>query len=116
MVDDSLAVDLLFEAARLGMDALVETHDAVEIARAARLGATLVGINNRDLRTFVTDLAVTENLASEIPANTLIVTESGISTAADAARLEQAGAVAMLAGESLMRQSDVTAATRLLLS
>ena len=116
MVDDSLAADLLFEAARLGMDALVETHDAVEIARAARLGATLVGINNRDLRTFVTDLAVTEKLASEIPANTLIVTESGISTAADAARLEQAGAVAMLVGESLMRQSDVTAATRLLLN
>jgi indole-3-glycerol phosphate synthase len=111
MVDDSLAADLIAEAARQDMEALVETHDAVEIERALRLGATLIGINNRDLRTFVTDLAVTETLAQNIPATALIVTESGIFTPVDAARLQRAGAAAMLVGESLMRQPDVEAAT-----
>jgi indole-3-glycerol phosphate synthase len=115
MVDDSLAAELMAEAQRFGMDALVETHDEAEIDRASALGATLVGINNRDLRTFVTDLAVTERLAPRAPANALLVTESGISTHADAVRLERAGAAAMLVGESLMRQADVTAATRALL-
>jgi indole-3-glycerol phosphate synthase len=115
MVDDSLARDLMNEAARLAMDVLVETHDEAEIARAVALGADMIGINNRDLRTFETDLAITEKLASQIPANTLIVTESGIFTPADAARLERAGARAMLVGESLMRQTDVAAATRKLL-
>ena len=116
MVDDELARDLMAEAARLNMDVLVETHDSAEIRRAAALGADLIGINNRDLRTFVTDLAVTERLVSEIPASALIVTESGLYTAADAARLERAGAQAMLVGESLMRQRDVEAATRALLA
>ena len=115
MVDDSLARDLIVESMRWGMDALVETHDEAEIERALTLGATMIGINNRDLRTFVTDLAVTERLASKVPLNTLIVTESGIFNAADAARLERAGAKAMLVGESLMRQADVEAATRALL-
>lgn len=116
MVDDGLAAALMAEARRLGMDALVEVHDEAEMARARALGADLVGINNRDLRTFVTDLAVTERLAAQAPAGALLVTESGIFTAADAARLEKAGATAMLVGESLMRQADVTAATRALLA
>ncbi len=116
MIDDSVAADLMNEAARWEMDVLVETHDAQEIARAARLGAKMIGINNRNLRTFVTDLRVTENLASKIPVNATLVTESGIFTPADAARLEHAGATAMLVGESLMRQSDVTTATRHLMA
>ena len=90
-------------------------HDADEMARAAGLGADLVGVNNRDLRSFVVDLAVTERLAPLAPPGALLVTESGLFTAADAARLEACGARAMLVGESLMRQADVTAATRVLL-
>ena len=116
ITDDSLAADLMNEAARLGMDALVETHDEAELDRAAALGASLIGINNRDLRTFVTDLSVTEKLAEKIPTSTLLVTESGIFTNVDAARLEHAGAAAMLVGESQMRQADVEAATRTLLN
>ncbi len=115
MIDDSLAADLLSEAARLGMDALVETHDEAEIDRAILLGATLIGVNNRDLRTFVTDLAVTERLREKIPVTSILVTESGINTPADVARVSAAGAGAMLVGESLMRQPDVAAATRALL-
>jgi len=116
MVDDSLAADLLSEAARLGMDALVEVHDEAEMDRAGALGATLVGVNNRDLRTFNVDLAITERLAKRAPLSAVLVTESGIFTPADAARLERAGATAMLVGESLMRQADVEAATRALLA
>lgn len=116
MVDDSIAAELMSEASRLGMDVLVETHDEDEIERAKGLGAHMIGINNRDLRTFDTDLAVTERLAEKIPPSTLIVTESGIFTPADADRLRRAGAGAMLVGESLMRQADVTAATRALLA
>ena len=115
MVDDALAADLLSEAARFGMDALVEVHDEAEMDRAGAMGATLVGVNNRDLRTFTVDLAITERLAARAPAGALLVTESGIFTAADAARLEGSGAKAMLVGESLMRQADVEAATRALL-
>jgi indole-3-glycerol phosphate synthase len=111
MVDDSLAAELMSEARRFGMDALVEVHDEAEMARAAALGGDLIGVNNRDLRTFVTDLAVTERLAEHAPASALLVTESGISTHADAARLAASGAKAMLVGESLMRQPDVAAAT-----
>ncbi|HLZ82278.1 MAG TPA: indole-3-glycerol phosphate synthase TrpC [Caulobacteraceae bacterium] len=114
MVDDPLAANLIGEASRLGMDALVETHDVDEIERAEALGADMIGINNRDLRTFVTDLSVTERLAEKIPASALIITESGIFSPADAARLERAGAGAMLVGESLMRQADLAAATRAL--
>lgn len=114
MVDDSLAAELLSEAARLGMDALVEVHDEAEMDRAGALGATLVGVNNRDLRTFNVDLAVTERLARRAPLSALLVTESGIFTPADAVRLERVGASAMLVGESLMRQADVEAATRAL--
>ncbi|HXU99405.1 MAG TPA: indole-3-glycerol phosphate synthase TrpC [Caulobacteraceae bacterium] len=116
LADDSLAAELIWEAARLDMDVLVETHDKAEIHRAGRLGARLIGVNNRDLRTFVTDLAVTEKLAEEIPANAVLVTESGIDGPASAARLERAGAKAMLVGEGLMRERDVEAATRALLA
>ena len=116
MVDDSLARDLMAQAARFGMDALVEVHDEAEMARADDLGATLVGVNNRDLRSFEIDLAITERLAALAPANALLVTESGIFTADDAARLERSGATAMLVGESLMRQADVTAAAKALLA
>jgi indole-3-glycerol phosphate synthase len=115
MVDDTVAGALMSEADRLGMDALVEVHDEAEMARALALGARLVGVNNRDLRTFVTDLGVTERLAPLVPAGAMLVTESGVATAADAARLAAAGAKAMLVGESLMRHADVTAATRALL-
>jgi indole-3-glycerol phosphate synthase len=116
MIDDSLAGELLSEAARLGMDALVEVHDEGEMDRAGALGATLIGVNNRDLRTFEVDLAVTERLSARAPKDALLVTESGIFTPADAARLEASGAKAMLVGESLMRQADVEAATRALLA
>lgn len=114
--DDSLARELLSEASRLGMDVLVEAHDEAEVDRAVELGAALIGVNNRDLRTFVTDLAVTERLAQWAPPDRLLVTESGIATPADVARLAAAGARAMLVGESLMRQPDVEAATRALLA
>jgi indole-3-glycerol phosphate synthase len=85
------------------------------MARARDLGADFVGINNRDLRTFAVDLAVTERLAAEAPEGALLVGESGIFTPEDAARCARAGASAILVGESLMRQADVAAATRALL-
>ncbi|MFN9849868.1 MAG: indole-3-glycerol phosphate synthase TrpC [Alphaproteobacteria bacterium] len=116
MVDDGLAGELITEARRHGMDVLVEVHNAAEMARAGQLAADLVGINNRDLRTFVTDLGATERLAAAAPPGAILVTESGIFTSTDAARLERSGAAAMLVGESLMRQEDVEAATRSLLS
>jgi indole-3-glycerol phosphate synthase len=98
------------------MDALVEVHDATEMERASALGAGLVGVNNRDLRTFDVDLAVTERLAAAAPPGALLVAESGIFAAADVRRVAAAGASAILVGESLMRQSDVAGATRDLLS
>ncbi|HWU13304.1 MAG TPA: indole-3-glycerol phosphate synthase TrpC, partial [Caulobacter sp.] len=115
MIDDALAADLMAEAARLDMDALVEVHDEAEMERAGKLGSTLVGINNRDLKSFVVDLAVTERLAAQAPADALLVTESGLFVQDDVVRMEAAGAKAMLVGESLMRQADVLAATRTLL-
>lgn len=115
MIDDVLAAELMAEARRLGMDALVEVHDEAEMARAGALGSDLVGINNRDLKSFVVDLAVTERLSAQAPKDALLVTESGIFTHDDVVRMEATGAKAMLVGESLMRQADVTAATRALL-
>ena len=115
-VDDALATDLVAAAHSHGMDALIETHDEVEIERALRLPVKLIGINNRSLRTFETKLDTTERLAPLVPADRLIVGESGINTRADIARLAAAGARAFLVGESLMRQPDVALATRALLT
>ena len=115
MVDDGVAAELMAEAARLGMDALVEVHDEDEMARAGKLGATLVGVNNRNLRTFETDLSITERLAMLSPVRALLVAESGIFTPDDVQQVSDAHAQAILVGESLMRQDDVEAATRTLL-
>lgn len=116
MVDDALAAELLAEAERFGMDALIETHDEAEMARACGLGGDLVGINNRSLRTFEVDLETTERLAILSPVRALLVAESGIFTPDDVERVAQAHAQAVLVGESLMRQADVAAATRTLLA
>jgi indole-3-glycerol phosphate synthase len=115
-VDDDCAADLVDAASAHGMDALVEVHDEAELERAAALDAQLIGINNRSLVSFETDLAVTERLAPRVPSDRLIVSESGIFTPADIARLARAGAHAFLVGESLMRQTDVAVATRELLA
>jgi indole-3-glycerol phosphate synthase len=114
-VDDALAKDLLAAAHEWGLDTLVEVHDETELDRALALDANLIGINNRSLSTFITDLGVTERLAARVPIDRLLVSESGINTHADIERLQRAGARAFLVGESLMRQRDVEAATRALL-
>lgn len=115
MIDDALAAELLAEAGRFGMDALIETHDEAEMARACKLGGDLVGVNNRSLRTFEVDLETTERLAMLSPVKALLVAESGIFTPDDVQRVSDAHAQAILVGESLMRQDDVEAATRALL-
>lgn len=114
-VDDKLAADLADAARSLGMDALVEVHDESELDRALALDVSLIGVNNRSLASFDTDLGVTERLAARVPGDRLLVSESGIASNADIARLSRAGARAFLVGESLMRQPDVAAATRALL-
>jgi len=115
MLDDDQARALLDEAARWGMDALVEIHDEAELERALDLDARLIGINNRNLKTFVTDLGVTLRLAPKVPRDVHVVAESGLSALADLKRLSGAHVTSVLVGESLMRQKDVAAATRLLL-
>jgi indole-3-glycerol phosphate synthase len=115
MLSDDQARALLEEAARWEMDALVEVHDEAELERALDLDAGLIGINNRNLKTFVTDLGVTLRLAPKVPRDVHVVAESGLSALADLKRLAGAHVTTVLVGESLMRQKDVTAATRLLL-
>ena len=116
MIDDVLAAELLSEARRFGMDALIETHDENEMGRAAGLGGDLIGVNNRSLRTFEVDLDTTARLAPLSPAGALLVAESGVFTPADVAHVTRDGARAILVGESLMRQADVEAATVTLLA
>ncbi len=114
-LDDTLALDLAQTASGLGLDVLVEVHAADELDRALRLETRLIGINNRNLKTLKVDLATTVELAPRIPAERLLVAESGLYTHADLLRMREVGARAFLVGESLMREADVTAATRRLL-
>lgn len=114
-VDDTLAAELEDAALHWGMDALIEVHDADELDRALRLKSPLIGINNRNLKTFDVDLETTLTLAPRIPADRDVVCESGLFTADDLGRMREAGVRRFLIGESLMRQADVTAATRQIL-
>jgi indole-3-glycerol phosphate synthase len=114
-LSDPLASELAAAAAELGLDVLAEVHDGAELDRALRLGVRMIGINNRNLKTLQTDLATTERLAPEVPADRIVVAESGIRRPEDLDRLAAAGARCFLVGETLMREPDVAAATRRLL-
>ena len=115
-LDDGAMREIEAAAIERGMDVLVEVHDEAELDRAlTQLRSRLIGVNNRDLRSFETDLSVTERLAGRVPPGTLLVGESGIATHADCRRLAESGVKAFLVGESLMRQADVASATKALL-
>jgi indole-3-glycerol phosphate synthase len=115
-LDDVLAAELTDAARHWGMDALIEVHDRAELDRALKLDAVLLGVNNRNLKTLAIDLATTEELSRHVPADKILVAESGLYSPADMARMAAVGAQAYLIGESLMRQDDVTAATRAILA
>ncbi len=114
-LEDEQLRELAELATELKLDTLLEVHDNVELARALLLPVDLIGINNRNLQTFATDLVVTEQLAGKIPRQQLAVAESGIHNRADIERLQQAGAGAFLIGESLMRETDIEMKLRSLL-
>ena len=115
-VDDAAAAEIEAAAHDWDMDVLVEVHDRAELDRAAKLSSPLLGINNRDLNTFETDLATTRELARRAPADRILVAESGLTGPADLADLARYGARCFLVGESLMRREDVAQATRDLLA
>ncbi|MCG7518172.1 indole-3-glycerol phosphate synthase TrpC [Ruegeria sp. Ofav3-42] len=115
-VDDAQAAELEQTAFDWGMDVLIEVHDAEELERASQLKSSLIGINNRNLKTFETSLDTTRHLSKLVPADRTIVCESGLSTPEDLADIARYGARCFLIGESLMRQDDVAAATRHLLA
>jgi len=112
MIDDKTAKALFEEAVALGLDALIETHDETELQRAIKLGGPMIGINNRDLRTFDTTLDTFAKLAPKAPNRCTLIAESGIFTREDILMLAENGAQGYLIGESLMRQDDVEAAVR----
>lgn len=115
-LDDGMAADLAKLAHRWEMDVLVEVHDGAELDRALRIDSDLIGVNNRNLKTLVVDLATTEQLAPRVPRDRVLVAESGLGSPADLARMAKVGASAFLIGESFMRKPDVEGAVREILT
>ena len=114
-IDDAQARELENAALEFGMDILVEVHNEAEMERALGLEAQLIGVNNRDLKTLAVDLGTTERLAAMVPADRIVVSESGLAKSDDLSRMADAGARCFLIGESLMRAADAERATRALL-